>query len=72
MGLSSFLASPACRNKNGTSDRPCVLKLPPDAGEKQVDYVMCADIFPTGWHATELAGVGPGDAVVIYGSGPVA
>ena len=28
---------------------------------------MCADIFPTGWHATELAGMKPGDAVVIYG-----
>jgi glutathione-independent formaldehyde dehydrogenase len=32
---------------------------------------MCADIFPTGWHATELAGMKPGDAVVIYGAGPV-
>jgi threonine dehydrogenase-like Zn-dependent dehydrogenase len=47
------------------------LKLPPDAEEKQADYVMCADIFPTGWHATELAGMKPGDAVVIYGAGPV-
>ncbi|OWW19332.1 glutathione-independent formaldehyde dehydrogenase [Noviherbaspirillum denitrificans] len=47
------------------------LKLPPDAEEKQSDYVMVADIFPTGWHATELAGMRPGDAVVIYGSGPV-
>jgi glutathione-independent formaldehyde dehydrogenase len=33
--------------------------------------VMVADIFPTGWHATELAGVKPSDSVVIYGSGPV-
>jgi glutathione-independent formaldehyde dehydrogenase len=47
------------------------LKLPPDAEQKQNDYVMVADIFPTGWHATELAGMRPGDAVVIYGSGPV-
>jgi len=47
------------------------LKLPPDAEEKQNDYVMVADIFPTGWHATELAGMRPGDAIVIYGSGPV-
>jgi glutathione-independent formaldehyde dehydrogenase len=47
------------------------LKLPPDADEKQNDYVMVADIFPTGWHVTELAGMRPGDAVVIYGSGPV-
>jgi threonine dehydrogenase-like Zn-dependent dehydrogenase len=47
------------------------LKLPPDAEERQNDYVMLADIFPTGWHATELAGVCPGDSVVIYGAGPV-
>ena len=47
------------------------LKLPPDAQEKETDYVMLADIFPTGWHCTELAGVQPGESVVIYGSGPV-
>jgi glutathione-independent formaldehyde dehydrogenase len=47
------------------------LRLPPDAQEKQLDYVMVADIFPTGWHATELAGVRAGDSVVVYGSGPV-
>jgi threonine dehydrogenase-like Zn-dependent dehydrogenase len=47
------------------------LKLPPDAEQKQNDYVMVADIFPTGWHVTELAGMRQGDAVVIYGSGPV-
>jgi glutathione-independent formaldehyde dehydrogenase len=47
------------------------LKLPDDAQEKENDYVMLSDIFPTGWHATELAGVRPGDAVVVFGSGPV-
>jgi glutathione-independent formaldehyde dehydrogenase len=47
------------------------LVLPPDAEEKQNDYVMLSDIFPTGYHATELAGVKPGDSVVIYGAGPV-
>lgn len=47
------------------------LKLPEDADEKQSDYVMLADIFPTGWHATELAGLLPGESVVIYGAGPV-
>jgi glutathione-independent formaldehyde dehydrogenase len=47
------------------------LRLPEDATEKQNDYVMLADIFPTGYHATEMAGVGPGDTVVIYGAGPV-
>ncbi|MBC7683464.1 MAG: glutathione-independent formaldehyde dehydrogenase [Ferruginibacter sp.] len=47
------------------------LVLPPDAQEKESDYVMLSDIFPTGYHATELAGVQPGDSVVIYGAGPV-
>lgn len=45
-----------------TQIAPRVLKLPQDAAEKQVDVVMCADLFPTGWHATESAGGGPGDA----------
>lgn len=47
------------------------LVLPEDATEKENDYVMLSDIFPTGYHATELANVQPGDSVVIYGAGPV-
>ena len=47
------------------------LVLPRDAEEKENDYVMLSDIFPTGYHATELAGVQPGETVVIYGAGPV-
>ncbi len=47
------------------------LVLPRGAEERENDYVMLADIFPTGYHATELAGVQPGDSVVIYGAGPV-
>jgi glutathione-independent formaldehyde dehydrogenase len=45
--------------------------LPPDTEEKEADYVMLADIWPTGWHAAELAGVGAGDTVVVYDAGPV-
>ncbi len=47
------------------------LRLPPDARERQDDYVMLADIWPTGHHATQLAQMEPGDSVVIYGAGPV-
>jgi glutathione-independent formaldehyde dehydrogenase len=32
---------------------------------------MLADMFPTGYHATELADVQPSESVVVYGSGPV-
>ena len=51
-------------------DNNC-LRLGEDAVEKQNDYVMLSDIFPTGYHSTEMAGVIPGDTVVIYGAGPV-
>ncbi|MBY4036915.1 glutathione-independent formaldehyde dehydrogenase [Rhodococcus fascians] len=47
------------------------LRLGEDSVDKENDYVMLADIFPTGYHATEMAGVKPGDQTVIYGSGPV-
>jgi glutathione-independent formaldehyde dehydrogenase len=47
------------------------LQLPEDAKEKENDYVMLSDIFPTGWHATRLACLSPGESIVIYGAGPV-
>lgn len=51
-------------------DFNCLL-LPEDAEEKSNDYVMLSDIFPTGWHATQLAGLLPGESIVIFGCGPV-
>ena len=39
--------------------------------EHEADFAMLADIFPTGYHATELAQVSPGDTVAVYGAGPV-
>jgi glutathione-independent formaldehyde dehydrogenase len=47
------------------------LKLPEDSVDKEIDYVMLADIFPTGWHGTRLAKVQPGDTVAVWGAGPV-
>lgn len=47
------------------------LRLPEDAAEKEDDYVMLADIFPTGWHATRLANLMPGETLAVYGAGPV-
>jgi glutathione-independent formaldehyde dehydrogenase len=43
----------------------------PEGDEHEDDFVMLADIFPTGYHATELADVSPGETVAIYGAGPV-
>ncbi|MGN6677534.1 MAG: glutathione-independent formaldehyde dehydrogenase [Streptosporangiaceae bacterium] len=46
------------------------LKLPPGQ-ERDADYVLLADIFPTGYHGCELAQVSPGETVAVYGAGPV-
>ena len=43
----------------------------PKGEEHEKDFAMLADIFPTGYHATELAGVRPGETVAVYGAGPV-
>ncbi|WP_440008878.1 glutathione-independent formaldehyde dehydrogenase [Halomicrococcus sp. SG-WS-1] len=46
------------------------LKLPP--GDEHEDaFALLADIFPTGWHGTELANLQAGDSVAIFGAGPV-
>ncbi len=48
------------------------LKLPGEANDElEHDFLMLADIFPTAWHATELANVCVGNSVAIYGAGPV-
>ncbi|SDX79543.1 glutathione-independent formaldehyde dehydrogenase [Halobellus clavatus] len=45
------------------------LKLPDEGHED--DFALLADIFPTGWHGTELADLQPGESVAIFGAGPV-
>lgn len=48
------------------------LKLPGEPGDQfEDDFVLLADIFPTGWHAAELANVKSGDTVAVFGAGPV-
>jgi len=46
------------------------LKLP-KGSEHETDFIMLADIFPTGYHGCELADVSPGDTVAVFGAGPV-
>jgi glutathione-independent formaldehyde dehydrogenase len=46
------------------------LKLPPGT-EHETDFILLADIFPTGYHGCELAQVSPGNTVAVYGGGPV-
>jgi glutathione-independent formaldehyde dehydrogenase len=43
----------------------------PQGTEHENDFTMLSDIFPTGYHGTELAQVSPGKSVVVFGAGPV-
>lgn len=48
------------------------LKLPGAEGDEwEDDFLLLSDVFPTGYHATELAHVAPGKTVAIFGAGPV-
>jgi glutathione-independent formaldehyde dehydrogenase len=43
----------------------------PEGTEHELDYTMLSDIFPTGYHGTELADLHAGDSVAVFGAGPV-
>ena len=43
----------------------------PQGTEHEADFALLADIFPTGYHGAELAGVKPGETVAVFGAGPV-
>jgi glutathione-independent formaldehyde dehydrogenase len=50
------------------ADANCV-PLPGEPGDDhEDDFVMLADAFVTGWHATELAEVDPGCTVAVFGA----
>jgi glutathione-independent formaldehyde dehydrogenase len=46
--------------------------MPLPAGtDHESDYTLLADVFPTGYHGCELAGVCPGETVAVSGAGPL-
>ena len=48
------------------------LKLPGKPGDEwEDDFLLLSDVFPTAYHATELACVSPGKTVAVFGAGPV-
>jgi glutathione-independent formaldehyde dehydrogenase len=53
------------------ADANC-LRLPGEPGDDwEDDFALLADAFPTGYHATELAGVSSGDSVAVFGAGAI-
>ena len=43
----------------------------PKGRDHEADFALLSDIFPTGYHGAELAGVSPGESVAVFGAGPV-
>lgn len=71
VGMGPFRGGQAEYLRVPFADYNC-LKLPGEPGDElEDDFVLLADIFPTGFHATELAKVGSGDSVAVFGAGPV-
>ena len=53
------------------ADANCI-PLPGEPGDdREDDFVMLADAFVTGWHATELAQVEPASTVAVFGAGAI-
>jgi glutathione-independent formaldehyde dehydrogenase len=69
VAMGPYLGGQAERVRVPYADFNC-LKLPPGE-EHETDFVLLADIFPTGYHGCELAGVSPGESVAVFGAGPV-
>ncbi|MGW0082370.1 glutathione-independent formaldehyde dehydrogenase [Streptomyces sp. NPDC003393] len=69
VAMGPYLGGQAERVRVPYADFNC-LKLPPGE-EYETDFVLLADIFPTGYHGCELAGVSPGESVAVFGAGPV-
>ncbi len=69
VAMGPYMGGQAQRLRVPFADFNCLV-LPEGTGNES-DYAMLADIFPTGHHGCELAGVSPGHSVAVYGCGPV-
>jgi glutathione-independent formaldehyde dehydrogenase len=71
VGMGPYAGGQAEMLRVPRADWAC-LKLPGKPGDdKEDDYVLLSDIFPTAFHATEQARVGSGKTVAVFGAGPV-
>jgi glutathione-independent formaldehyde dehydrogenase len=70
-GLGGFRGAQAELVRVPFADANC-LRLPGEPGDDwEHDFALLADAFTTGYHATELAHVGRGDSVAIFGAGAI-
>lgn len=53
------------------ADANCVVAPGVPGDKHEDDFVLIADAWVTGWHATELAAVRPADSVAVFGAGAI-
>jgi glutathione-independent formaldehyde dehydrogenase len=70
-GMGSYRGAQAEQLRVPFADANCV-RVPGEPGdEREDDFVLLADAFVTGWHATELAMVQPTSTVAVFGAGAI-
>jgi glutathione-independent formaldehyde dehydrogenase len=70
-GMGPFRGSQAELVRVPFADANCVVLPGIPGDEHEDDFVLIADAWVTGWHATELAGVRAADTVAVFGAGAV-
>ena len=70
-GMGPFRGSQAELVRVPFADANCVVLPGAPGDEHEDDFVLIADAWVTGWHATELAGVRAADTVAVFGAGAV-
>ncbi len=70
-GMGAYRGAQAQLLRVPFADANCVRVPGEPFDDREDDFVLLADAFVTGWHATELAMMQPGCTVAIFGAGTV-
>jgi glutathione-independent formaldehyde dehydrogenase len=70
-GMGAYRGAQAQLLRVPFADANCVRVPGEPLDGREDDFVLLADAFVTGWHATELARVEPGTTVAIFGAGTI-
>lgn len=71
VGMGPYMGGQAELLRVPYAEANCI-KLPGTPGDElEDDFLLLSDIFPTGYHAAQMANVQPGSTVAVFGAGPV-
>jgi glutathione-independent formaldehyde dehydrogenase len=70
-GMGAYRGAQAQLLRVPFADANCVRVPGEPFDDKEDDFVLLADAFVTGWHATELCRMEPGASVAVFGAGTI-